>query len=352
MKNTLLLMAAAAIATSCNYLFPAENGELSVAFSKEIYLATKASGDVPDTNSFFLTVTSSKGNVLYDGLYGSAPQPIITAPGSYTVKAVSRKSSAPAFEEPVYGDEQLAVIEPGGLSGVNLLCSQLNSGLRLSFDREFKSRFAGAYILITSEQGSLSYALTETRTAYFLPGIVNLQIKKGEELSPLLSRSLRPRENLSLSISAPGGAQGLAIQVDTSRNWVSEEYVMGSGTAIPGADVSSAMGVGEARQNPGAQEVWVYGYIAGGDLSSSKAKYQGPFTSKTNLLLSAKFPVSGREGCLSVQLQQGDTRDALNLVDNPQLLGKQVFLKGNIVPSYYGLPGIQQITEYLLREGN
>ena len=342
-------MAAAIIAGSCNYLFPAEHGELSVAFSKEIYLATKASGNIPDTNSFFLTVTSSKGNVLYDGPYGAAPQPIITAPGSYTVRAVSRQSAAPAFDEPLYGDEQLAVVEPGSISGVSLLCSQLNSGLRLSFDQGFRNLYKGASVLITSEQGTLTYALNETRTAYFLPGIVNLQISNADGLSPLLSRSLRARENLSLSISA-GGAQGMAIQVDTSRNWVNEEFTLGSGDGTPGADASSAMGVGEARQNLGAREVWVYGYIAGGDLSSSKAKYQGPFTSRTNLLLSAKYPVSSRDGCLSVQLQQGDTRDALNLVDNPQLLGKQVFIKGNIVPAYYGLPGIQQITEYLLQQ--
>jgi hypothetical protein len=49
-----------------------------------------------------------------------------------------------------------------------------------------------------------------------------------------------------------------------------------------------------------------------------------------------------------VQLQQGDIRDALNLVDNPELLGRQVFLKGNIVPSYYGLPGLQGLSEYAL----
>ena len=92
----------------------------------------------------------------------------------------------------------------------------------------------------------------------------------------------------------------------------------------------------------------MYGYIVGGDLSSSKASYAPPFSSRTNILLSSKAVVSGREGCLSVQLQQGDIRDALNLVDNPGLLGRQVFLKGNLVPSYYGLPGLQGLSEYAL----
>ena len=39
-------------------------------------------------------------------------------------------------------------------------------------------------------------------------------------------------------------------------------------------------------------------------------------------------------------------RDALNRVDHEDTLGKKVFLKGDIVPSYYGIVGIQSISEY------
>ena len=350
MKNFFLLVASAALLCSCNYFFPVENGELSISFSKEIYLTTKASKGLPDTNSFILSVISEKGKVVYEGPYGSAPQPISAVPGNYTVKAVSDQPGAPAFERPLYGDEQLVLVETGGLSNVNLFCTQLNCGVKLTFDNSFRQRYPGAGVLVSASEGTLAYAQAETRTAYFQPGIVTFQLKEGDALSPLMSRSLRARENLVLNFAAPQGG-GLSIQVDTTCTWVNEDYVIGGQGQNPGTDVSNAMGVWEARQNVGAKEVWVYGYIAGGDLTSSKASYQGPFNSKTNLLLSPKYPVSSREGCVSVQLQQGDTRDALNLVDNPQLLGRQVFLKGNIVASYYGLPGIQAITEFVLGNG-
>lgn len=346
MKNFILCAAAAALLCSCDYFFPVDNGELSISFQKEIYLTTKASKDLPDTNSFILSVVSEKGRVVYEGPYGSAPQPISAAPGTYTVKALSGQPGSPAFEAPLYGDEQLVLVETGGLSNVNLFCTQLNCGVKLSFDNSFRQMYPGAGILFTAQEGTLAYSAAETRTAYFQPGIVTLQLKQGDALSPLMSRSLQARENLVLNLSAPLGG-GLNIQVDTTCTWINEDYVIGGDGQDPGTDVASAMGVWDARQNVGAKEVWVYGYIAGGDLTSSKASYQGPFTSKTNLLLSPKYPVTSREGCVSVQLQQGDTRDALNLVDNPQLLGRQVFLKGNIVASYYGLPGIQAITEYV-----
>ena len=50
-----------------------------------------------------------------------------------------------------------------------------------------------------------------------------------------------------------------------------------------------------------------------------------------------------------MSLPVGDVRDGLNLVDNPGLLGKRVFLKGNIVASYFGLVGIKDVTEYEIR---
>ncbi len=98
----------------------------------------------------------------------------------------------------------------------------------------------------------------------------------------------------------------------------------------------------------GTSDVWVYGYIVGGDLSSSKASFTPPFSSKTNIVLSGKSSCTSRDMCLAVQLRQGDIRDALNLVDNPGMLGKQVFLRGDIVPSYYGMPGLQALSDCVL----
>ena len=58
---------------------------------------------------------------------------------------------------------------------------------------------------------------------------------------------------------------------------------------------------------------------------------------------------SDKSACLSVQLPAGELRDDLNLVDNPGLLGRKVCLKGDIVESYYGIPGIKNISEYELQ---
>jgi len=66
----------------------------------------------------------------------------------------------------------------------------------------------------------------------------------------------------------------------------------------------------------------------------------------TNILLSSRSVVSERKECISVELPKGDVRDALNLKDNPENLGRQVILKGNLVDSYYGLPGLKTTLDF------
>jgi len=106
------------------------------------------------------------------------------------------------------------------------------------------------------------------------------------------------------------------------------------------------LSIAQAKNNIGAEDVWVYGYIVGGDLSSSSASFNSPFSSRTNIVIASKSSVTNKSSCLSVRLEKGDVRDELNLVDNPDNLGCEVFLKGNIISSYYGIPGIEKITEF------
>ena len=52
---------------------------------------------------------------------------------------------------------------------------------------------------------------------------------------------------------------------------------------------------------------------------------------------------------MSVELSKAAVRSALNLVDNPQNLGRKVFLKG-LVTQYYGLAGLKNVSDFSLGE--
>ena len=352
-KILFLFLPAILVAVSCSDFMQTfgRQGILQIRFADGTVPVTRGA-DFPDTNDFILTVTDSKGNSIYNGRYGDAKEQLTLNEGTYTVRAVSCEFSEPLFDTPQYGDNQVATIKAGKTTVVTLACIQMNAGMRLKIDSSFLTAYPNGVLYLKSAEGKLMYSYSEKRIAYFLPGTVNLEMVDGGSEKTLFTRRLEAQQVLTLSIStgSPGtpGGGNVKVQVDTTRTWMNEDFIIGGG-GNGGSDVRDAYSVGAAKSHTGEQDVWVYGYIVGGDLSSSKCSFTPPFSSRTNIVISAKTSASDKASCLSVQLAKGDIRDALNLPDHPGNLHRQVFLKGDIVASYYGIPGIQNITEFQLK---
>ena len=47
-----------------------------------------------------------------------------------------------------------------------------------------------------------------------------------------------------------------------------------------------------------------------------------------------------------MELKNKKIREALYLQDNPELDGSFIYIKGDLVSSYYGLPGLKNVSEY------
>ena len=330
-----------------------DEGELKLSFDSLPPDETRSGAEIPDTNDFLLCVSDAEGDTLYEGAYGDAPESMMVRPGNYCVRALSGKFSKPAFSSPQYGDEQCIVVESGESAFVRLLCSQMNSGVRLKISSDFLTAYSGASLLLRSSEGSLMYSYSEKRIAYFNPGNVSLVLSKGGSDDVLMTRWLEPGEILSLGVGVSSdassgshkGKREISISVDTSRVWKEEFFVIGGGDS-GGDESETAMGITQAMSSVGAEGVWVRGYIVGGDLTASSGSFEEPFTSRTNIILGPKSSTADRSACLSVQLTPGVVRDKLNLVDNPEIRGRRVNLKGDIVASYFGLVGIKNVADY------
>lgn len=331
-----------------------KEGELEITLSNAVEDDTRTSSELPDTNDFLLYVADSEGDVIYEGTYGKVPDPLMLKAGSYNVKAMSREFSKPAFSAPQYGDEQCVLVESGARASVNLLCEQLNSGVRLKVSSDFLSSYPGASLVLKAKEGSLMYGYSEKRIAYFKSGNVSLALSQGGSDEVLMTRWLEPGEILNLGVSVYGPGSGnsqnnkeITIAIDTSRVWLDDQLVIG-GQNSAGTAADDAMGITQAMSSVGKEGVWVRGYVVGGDLTSTSGSFEEPFTSRTNIILGPKSSTVNRSSCLAVQLPNGSVRDNLNLVDNPEIKGRKVLLKGDIVASYFGLVGIKNITDYVL----
>ena len=353
--SSLSVIVAAIVSQSCNSMggILSSEGQLRIAFAQGQEILTRSGLEIPDTSEFLLTVKDSKGSVVYDGTYGASPESLKLKPGSYTVSVVSEEFSKPAFSLPQFGDEQCVVVPSGDIVDLKLVCRQINSGIRLRIDQGFLTRYPDGALLLKSNFGRLMYGYAERRIAYFTPGNVSLILANEGTDQTLFTKSLKAQEILDLKISVSGsgasaddsGTDGMSISVDTSRVWLSDEYVIGGGAQSD----KRVLSVSDARSMAGEEDVYVSGYIVGGDLTSSSASFTKPFSSRTNILIGPRQSTSDKTSCMSVQLSSGDIREALNLVDNPGLLGRKLCLRGDIVEAYYGIPGIKNVSEYELQ---
>lgn len=340
---------------------------LRLSFDREAVVRTKASvKESIDTNSFILNISDSDGGIIYSGKYGDSPESFDLRPGSYTVRAVSCEFSTPAFSAPQYGDEQCVVVPSGEVIGVRLNCTMRNCGIALNVASGFLTQYPKSSLFVKSDEGRLPYSYTERRIAYFRPGKIILVMVTGAENKTLTSRTLSAGDVLKLSVKVSSGSSGqgqtkgedgIRIAVDTAKNWISGTYVIGGGSSSGGSGDGSEEGETEAgaitismaKDYVGDTDVWIGGYIVGGDLTSANASFTPPFKSRSNILLGPRSSVTSRENCLSVQLAEGDARDELNLVDNPELLGRQVVLCGDVVGSYYGMIGLKNISDFSIK---
>lgn len=346
-----------AFASSCDdFMAPGKSGtsELRWHFLSPKTVLTKSyHEEIPDTNDFILSVFSSNGKTLFTGPYGSSPESLTVDEGSYTVEVKSEEFTAPAFGKPQYGDSQIIVVGKGEKAEVALNCRMLNSGFRLDVKDSFRNAFPSGVLFLNSSEGKLMYSYYEDRVAFFKPGQVSLTLSDGGKDEILFTKTLESREVLTVGLSASVSgslSEGMTIVIDTTKIWKSEDYIAGEGSP-EGERIDDALSVAEAKAAIGEKDVWVYGYIVGGDLSSSGSKMNtGPtFTKNTHFAIAARSSVTSKESCLSVELPKGPIRDALNLVSHPDLLGSRVYLKGDIVESYYGIPGIKQLSDYMLK---
>lgn len=321
-----------------------------------------SSAEIPDTNDFILKVSDAGGQVLYEGAYGDSPESLLVDAGSYTVAVHSIEFTAPGFSRPVYGDEQVVVVKAGASVTVRLNCVLENAGVRLQIAPDFLDSYPDGVLYLKSGETRLMYGYAEKRIAYFKPGPITLILNNRGADETLLTRTLDARTILTLNLSAPHGgaaaASSITVAVDTAKVWNQESYVIGGGSGgstgsssdSHGEKIDNAYSVAEAGDHVGEDEVWVFGYIVGGDLSTAGTTVKtSKLTKATHLAIAARSTVTAKASCIAVELPKGPVRDALNLVDHPDLIGTRVYLQGSIVPSYFGTLGLKSVSDYALK---
>lgn len=353
----------------------------------DLRVACSYSREMPDSNSFILSIKEVGGESVYRGLYGQRPDTVRLSAGTYDVEVCSREFAAPEFDAPCYYDSGTVLVESGRTTSISFLCKQSNCGLRLGFTSEFKKRFANYIAEVEDSKGRALYSYAESRFLYLTPGDIFIRLKMVDNSSSnagnnssgnagnnssdggnfggssflIIRKAIAAMEmvtvNLHSSTTGGGDSGGdnpsddsqvfTGILIDTSSVWLSDDVVVGE--RRDGSTKELALTVDEISGYIGAKDVWVSGYVVGYLTQGSLISLQ-PFENETNIAIASVVGEKNRDLCAGVSLTAGSVRTALNLKSNPENLGKKVYIRGDVVESYFGLKGVKSVKECFIEK--
>ena len=244
------------------------------------------------------------------------------------------------------------VAASGETVSVNFLCKLVNSGVRVKMTERYIARYPGN-LTISQDEGHLNYTSSEQRFGFFKAGNATFSaVASDGSNQQLFSKQFTEGQMLTLTLDAGGLDAGgkITVQLDTTATYLSQtimvdQYQQSSGD---GQSWNTAFSIADAAAHP-EESVWVWGYIVGGDLTSTGINYETPFTKNSNMAIAASPSCRTRSECMSVELASGsDIRETVNLVDHPDKLGSKIYIQGTVKESYFGMTGLKSIKDFRL----
>lgn len=161
-----------------------------------------------------------------------------------------------------------------------------------------------------------------------------------EDLTPTLSGSV------SGILTVFNGTLQLVLNTDADVAFEADrfEVSIGSGSGT----LTDAYDVPKAKSKQGEDDKWVKGYIVG-YLNNNELFTSADNALPSNMAIALDPNETDIANILSVQLSSsyGFVRSSLNLLDNPDNLGMEVWLNGNL-EAYFGIPGIKSVYQFSL----
>jgi len=142
--------------------------------------------------------------------------------------------------------------------------------------------------------------------------------------------------------------QLLMIDVESMQGFDNADQPGSPGETVGNGSADAPFTVGDILGGATGTEIWTTGYIVGwvdGLDIAEGAKFDSNATNNTNILIAGAADEKDINKCLPVQLPAGTIRSALNLVEHPENLGKQVSLKAN-TEIYFKVTGLKETSAY------
>lgn len=124
---------------------------------------------------------------------------------------------------------------------------------------------------------------------------------------------------------------------------VTETYLQGAGTKDNPFTVNDILSLWDDGTLWGGEKFWVRGYVLGAAYHNSETKFDGvTMYDEYSIVLASDANETTKSKMLPVQLEKGAARNDLNVVDNPELVGLEVSVYGEM-ENYLGVHGVRGV---------
>lgn len=133
---------------------------------------------VPEAKDFALTIESADGKVSnsWDNLENF--EPVSVSVGTYNVTASYGDANAEGFEALSYLGSTSVEVRKDETAEASVTCTINKAKVSISYTDDFKSYFSSYSAYVTSSKGNkVTYAVDETRGAYFVPGDLGVYLE-------------------------------------------------------------------------------------------------------------------------------------------------------------------------------
>ena len=209
-------------------------------------------------------------------------------------------------------------------ANVQVVGTNLSSGITVNFSHNDGPYFGASMRSLSSAGGKLTVSFGEGAKA----GMYSATIE--------LSATGKNGTTVTKKINIGAEVSGLDLE--------------GSGTRMDPYTVGDVILL---ANNPGTvwteTRYWVKGYVLGAVKRYNNDQFDGVCTNdKTSLVLAGAPDETNYDKIATVELVSGDARNALNVVDNPQLIGQMVKVWGELLndkanPLYLQKPGVRNV---------
>ncbi len=308
-------------------------------------------------DSYVFLLLGPGGDTLQKSTVGQVTgNPLSLKEGEYTVQVYNRSFTGPAFDSPYYTARAQARVRAGEACEVNLVCTQANAGVRVTFTETFRKQYPLSRLLVQDSVGSLEYlSSVEGRWGYFFPGPVGLTLHLTEDSLLTSNKTLLPKYMYTYTVDGAGVTEKSVepvfhLSVDSSCVAVSEPW-NAAGVAGDGSSKEQAYSVAGARAAAASADtsaVWVSGFVVGQFTSKSNVITSGESLSDANVALADAAPLGTVADCLPVELAKATFKTAIGLSSNPLILNKRGWVKG-VLTSYFSQTGLKNISQVVVK---